>query len=285
MVIKFFRLQVRYNAYLFRFAFKVEPKFFRHITFFLIIAFTLPYFIIRFIFFALGELHFKLRKHFHDAHKAIKLKTGEQIILPLYRSDYIQKVIFSSKSYFELDILVRLKNKYIQPNFVILDIGANIGNHCLYFARQCFAQKVFAFEPLPQTYKMLVENVRVNQLNSVIKTYNLGVSDEEGFAEVAISPKGNIGGTSIKKVEGGNIKLVSIDREFNFERLDFIKIDVETFELFVLNGLIETIKRHKPIILMEIFEKNFEQANQILCNLGYSVYEEFKGFNYLFALT
>jgi FkbM family methyltransferase len=187
-----------------------------------------------------------------------------------------------SKNFFEYEILSFLKENYIKSNSVILDIGANIGNHSIFFATQCNVSEVYSFEPIKETYLMLKNNIEINNLSSLIKPYNYGVSDGKGYASIDEVPKNNIGGTSIKKDNTGNIELVSIDSFLNLKQLDFIKIDVESFEISVLLGLKETLKKFMPTILIEIFESNFTAANKILIDLGYKIVNEFEGSNYLY---
>jgi FkbM family methyltransferase len=63
----------------------------------------------------------------------------------------------------------------------VLDVGANVGNHALYFATRMAAAKVVVIEPNPLALAPLLANVVVNGLTDVIETRHLGV----GLAEVA----------------------------------------------------------------------------------------------------
>ena len=76
------------------------------------------------------------------------------------------------------------------------------------------------------------------------------------------------------------VKCKSLD-SYNFEQVDFIKIDAEGHELFVLQGAIETIKRCNPIIQAEVEEKHLkslgltrDDVGKFLTNLGYKIYEK-----------
>ncbi len=137
---------------------------------------------------------------------------------------------------------------------VILDIGANIGNHTLDFST--YAGKVYSFEPINFVYDLLQSNVAVNDIKNVI-TVNKALSDKEGADEIHLCDH-NIGASSISLARGKGtmveVKKITGDSFFNKENLaslDFIKIDVEGHEKYALKGLMNTIKKHKPLILME----------------------------------
>ena len=81
--------------------------------------------------------------------------------------EYVQKKIYYEKDYYERDILDEIK-KNIPSNSVILDIGANIGNHTVFFCKECNAKKVYAFEPVSITFEILQKNIAINNLETVV---------------------------------------------------------------------------------------------------------------------
>ncbi|MCL1902565.1 MAG: hypothetical protein FWG18_02985, partial [Alphaproteobacteria bacterium] len=80
------------------------------------------------------------------------MPTGIRMHVPQYPWDYIQEIIVDSDNFFELDILEKCA-EWIPPNAVILDLGANIGNHSIYWASIGGAKRVHAFEPLRPSYE------------------------------------------------------------------------------------------------------------------------------------
>lgn len=160
----------------------------------------------------------------------------------------------------------------------VLDIGANIGNHSVFFSN--FFERVFAFEPNPRTYKLLEFNSTFKNITPL----NFGLSDINGTLAFHINLT-NVGGSRI--VEGHadqsqeNIIEVEVKRlddidEIRKLRVGVIKIDVEGHELKVLKGAKDTIEKNKPIIL---FEQNaVEIVNggsdviEFLREIGYSFY-------------
>lgn len=137
---------------------------------------------------------------------------------------------------------------------IVADVGGNIGNHTLDFST--YAAKVYTFEPVDRTFALLKQNVEQNNISNVT-LINRALSDEVGVAEIFIVPE-NIGASSFdERIVGSEkvevIKIIGDDYfiEQNIERLDFIKIDVEGHEERALKGLMKTIQRFRPVILME----------------------------------
>jgi FkbM family methyltransferase len=142
-----------------------------------------------------------------------------------------------------------------------VDIGANIGNHSIYFSK--YFEKVFSFEPNPLVYKVLELNT---QKLPNIHVYNLGLGSESGTAKVVIENKQNMMGgklnTAIEDIsdESELVDIIRLDdiTEVNEHKIGLIKIDVEGMEEEVLKGALETIGKHKPIILFEQHKKDFD---------------------------
>lgn len=169
-------------------------------------------------------------------------------------NDVIQSRLFNNEFYEreELDFI----SKYIPKNSVIADIGANIGNHTIYFDWFCEPETVYVFEPIERSYKMLLQNIALNYCHSVNVDYlGIALGKRYGFSGVVGSYESNLGATVLK--DNGltsGIYQVPGDSIFYNKKLDFIKIDVEGMELDVLEGLKETIANQKPIMFIEVQE-------------------------------
>lgn len=197
-------------------------------------------------------------------------------------ADFIQTFLHFTRNFFEERELEIVK-RYLPESAVILDIGANIGNHSLYWATQCNSAKIYAFEPIPDTFNILKRNVELNFQSERIKLFNIGLSDAKSRAEIDRFISYNTGETSIKKSHNGPLlvdKLDNIDIEEN--RIDLIKIDVEGHEIFILRGAIETIKKYKPVIFIEIAASNLIECNRLLESLEYKLDRQLSGENYLY---
>lgn len=133
-----------------------------------------------------------------------------------------------------------------------LDIGANIGVISQALLHEGF--EVHAFEPQPEVYKLLVENMGF--VGGQITHSNVAVGAETGVAEmpkVYYSGKGNYGGIAIgdKSIYGTYQVPVNTIDSYCYDDVGFMKIDVEGYELEVLHGATETIAKCKPIMYIE----------------------------------
>lgn len=144
----------------------------------------------------------------------------------------------------------------IKPG-VALDIGANIGNHSIYFSRHF--SSVLAFEPHPRIFELLSFNAKIVD-NVVPFQFGLGEADES--LDLNENPE-NMGSASVKHkwtADGGTVK-VRIRRldglDLGAGAISFMKIDVEGLESSVIRGARETIRKHQPLILMEQLESEF----------------------------
>ena len=147
---------------------------------------------------------------------------------------------------------------------ICLDIGGNIGNHALYFSD--LFEQVITFEPNRTTFQLLALNAK---LASNITPVNIGIGDQEITLPAKVDSL-NIGGARVSEEDDANIEfsLVALD-DYLIENpvlsIDFIKMDVEGYELKALKGAAETLKKHQPILALELHvKKNAAEAKQIL---------------------
>ncbi len=166
---------------------------------------------------------------------------------------------------------------------MILDIGANIGNHSVYWAVKTDARRIYSFEPVKDFFKILKKNVEINKLNNKIKIFNIGLSNKKINGSVSFYDRKNIGGTHVKQDPNGNLLLDKLDNiKIEESAIDFVKIDVEGHELEVLQGARETLLKYKPIVFVESFPDKKQKVHEYLTNLGYHLEKSFAGFNFLY---
>lgn len=165
------------------------------------------------------------------------------------------------------EVEVQFFRQVLSAQSNIIEVGANIGMHAVPLAKMAHQGKLFCFEPQRIIFQVLCSNLAINQLTNVY-TYQQGVSDEAGVIQIASSDyetAWNYGSFSLDKgfnTEGtfqGNIayesvQVVKIDEHPEIQtlpHLSLLKIDAEGFDLNVLKGAIQTIEKHKPVILLK----------------------------------
>ncbi len=177
-------------------------------------------------------------------------------ILEVDPNDLIGREIIKNGIYDQYDVALMVEIlKSIKPD-LSLDIGANIGNHCLVISD--YSEKVLAFEPSPKTFNKLKNNVNLNNVNN-ITVFMLGLSAKESQGCLYIDDV-NAGASSLLKKCGSEVKTIDvrlvngdcfIDENKGFSKIDFVKIDVEGHEAEVIKGIKQTILKDKPLIILE----------------------------------
>lgn len=146
---------------------------------------------------------------------------------------------------------------------VAADIGANVGQHSIVMSRH--AAHVHAFEPWPTALESLRRNLALNALDNVT-VHPFGIGLEDGTLDY-YPPRGdNLGGGTFVKgtnnlhAPGGRLPVRKADAVFGgLDRLDVVKIDVEGAEVDVLLGLSETLKRLRPVLVVEALDVTRER--------------------------
>lgn len=174
----------------------------------------------------------------------------------------------------ELDAVMQLLQTLdTRPRGLCMDIGANIGNHALFFARHY--PGVWAFEPHPRTYQLLALNA---QLAPQIRALPLGLSDAPGQAWIDLPP-GNAGMATVSEAPAqGRLActLSTLDDQLPADAgtVSLIKIDVEGHEARVLRGAARTLARDQPVVLLEQAASEFRDGStpalDVLRALGYA---------------
>ena len=185
----------------------------------------------------------------------------------------------------------------IRSDMVIADVGANIGEFAVYFAKRVPQGRVLAFEPVPSNRSDLMHNIRLNGLENV-EVFPFALSDKAGegvmfthaesdvYAHYGLTQRSG-SYTLVKREEYGVMTRVfgtfetkTMDEAcVGLARLDLIKVDVEGADLAVLQGGTRTIKRFRPILFVECNEAALNGAGKtgmdligFIKNLGYRIY-------------
>lgn len=159
--------------------------------------------------------------------------------------------------------------KLIGPGSHCFDVGANIGVYTRELSALAGPQgRVKAFEPVPETFVALSNNVRRLGLTNV-EVFNAAISDHHGRVAMSV-PMRDDGTPNLYRAqvgEGDAVPCFPLDSVL--ERVDFIKIDVEGHEFEVLKGAAELLRAHRPQLLVETEQP---AVFSFLGDLGYSPY-------------
>jgi FkbM family methyltransferase len=182
--------------------------------------------------------------------------------------------------FFEPDEL-RLIAPHIPPGAVIADIGANIGNHALFFEHAVRARRVVLFEANPDAAMHLRLHGRLNRCRTWDESF-LGLALAAGPGRMArqVPDPDNPGGAQFHPDPAGATRCIPGDAALAGQRVDFIKIDVEGGEMAVLAGLAATVACWQPTLFIELCAPHWPEFNAWLDAAGYRVvdsYERYPG--------
>ena len=150
---------------------------------------------------------------------------------------------------------IKVFDKYVQEGDTVLDIGANIGTHTLWFANKVGESGfVMAFEPQRLIFQTLCANMALNSIKHV-DCKQLGVGFSKRLVTVPVLDplkENNFGGLSIDgHSEGEPVAICRVD-DIGLSRCDFIKMDVEGMEPEALQGAMNTIVKCRPVLYIEL---------------------------------
>lgn len=165
---------------------------------------------------------------------------------------------------------------YVKNKRVCIDIGSHVGLWAFHMAHDF--ENVMCFEPVEEHRQCWAKNM--NGLSNVT-LYPCALGAEEGMVSIECRTNGSSGDSQVSG--DGGIKMYQLDI-FEFDDVDFIKIDCEGYELEVLKGAIKTIERCSPVIIVEQKGNMIERygskklgAVHFLEKIGYKIAQEVSG--------
>ena len=167
----------------------------------------------------------------------------------------------------------------------IVDVGANTGIYALAAQAVNPDASVFAFEPVDRIYSELQQNVRLNSYP--IRCLQYALSNIDGtqtmYERTDIHDytatlnrdfiENNFAGVKYQSTKLQTIKLATFIQQEHITSIDLMKIDVETHEYYVLQGMEEFLESMKPAIIIEVLNDTVAQSLEtLLTNKGYLMF-------------
>lgn len=188
---------------------------------------------------------------------------------------------YAAGGIYEQHIIDWSVDKYVTPDKCTVDIGAHIGLYTVPYARK--AKHVHAFECSPKSFNYLCTNIALNDLHYKVSKYNVALGATTETGTYYIQDPGDGGGNGLY-VEGETtvatlqVPVRTLD-SFELDNIGIIKIDVEGYELQVLQGAVKTLVRNNfPPILFESWRPETPAKEQLrrelfafISSLGYTV--------------
>ena len=174
------------------------------------------------------------------------------------------------------------------PGHTVVDVGANIGHHSVVLSRLVGAAgRVLAFEPQPFVHRVLESNLLINSCTNA-QALRLALGARPGTAVMNPmdyeSGDWNVGGLGLQgsghagnpSVVGTEVQVATLDDVIGTDDVHFIKCDAQGFDFEVVKGGIRTLRRCKPIVLLEVAPLSmpggpdaYRQMYGLLTELGY----------------
>ncbi len=163
--------------------------------------------------------------------------------------------------FYEIEQLVAHRNLIFHFS-TVLDIGANVGNHSLFYGAYTTASRIYPFEPNPVAFNVLKKNMALNNLTTKVNESYLGfaIGEEEGTVYVGGEYENNLGARFLTRApnspEAESVRCITLDSVAIEGPVSFMKIDIEGMEIAALNGAKTLIRTHRPSIAVEVNEIN-----------------------------
>ena len=217
-----------------------------------------------------------------------------------YFLKYRNKGLIETRIYvngnWEFHILDLISSFLTDEEGIMVDVGSNIGAISIPLAKKHCNINFLLFEPHPEIYKILCNNLSINKLNNV-NAHNKAVSDKSGsilpfYAQINSN---NMGLSSfnlnpdISEYEIVEVSCVGLDDfvEKETKRIKVLKVDTQGSELSVLYSATRVLKNDRPVVFFE-FESEYHSSElegsalvSFFQELDYSLYSIQNGLNFL----
>jgi len=181
----------------------------------------------------------------------------------------------------------KLLSPLLTDGMYCLDVGSNIGYYaCLESNAVGNTGKVISIEPSPINYKYLKKNIELQNMSNT-EVYNFACGNKNGEIQFLVSDRSNWSRVATEKfidappdaiLQTINVPVKTIDlliEEKSLQRLDFIRMDVEGYEVNIVEGMHQTLEKFKPLLHMEVhlFLLGISETKKLLQNIQKHGYE------------
>jgi FkbM family methyltransferase len=187
---------------------------------------------------------------------SVGTKREDGLVIKYFRgASFHSPEMFNKMGIESFDVALSMKGN------VAVDIGAHVGAYTMRLAQNF--RFVYAFEPSFPTFRLLQQNIKNNHVTKNVELENMAVSDSSGNKTMQVPEKVPTASTLeskhyewVKMAGTVAVRAVSLDDYFinGIGKIDFVKIDVEGHELAVLKGMTGIIKKHRPVMSVEVHQ-------------------------------
>lgn len=237
------------------------------------------------------KTYYFLKKRYYplikDKVKTIKFKDLKFKINVNPSRGNIEELIYY-KNYFERDIC-NLLYKKLKKGSIYVDVGVNIG-YLSIIASKIIGNKgkVIAYEPVSTTYKIANRNIKLNLDVNNIDLRKKAIGSKKGKLDIFFNETEHAKSSFYNSYEGSrkeSVNVVTLDDDLKSIKVDFVKIDVEGFELEVFKGMKKLLKRDKPQVVFEYFPKYYIQNFKDWKKVTREMFKIFKDEGYTFSIV
>lgn len=200
---------------------------------------------------------YKLNKAIKKGNYVVNTHGSKLMVIPGDEGLSAELLVFG---YHERDT-TEFISKYLRKNMVCLDIGANIGYYSTLYSKIIGkGGLVLAIEPSPLNFRYLKKNLEFQKFSNS-KLYNCACGDKNGTVNFQVDTRTNKCKVVSKNIKpDSNTEIIAVPlrtindivEEIKVNRIDFLKIDVEGYEMKVLEGAWQSIRKFKPTIQIEL---------------------------------
>ncbi len=240
--------------------------------------------------------YFNAIKNYYEAYHPLRKDLYYWLYSKLARNKMVVKDIQGSKMYLNLNDYglskhlflngvrepecTKIMKKWLKKGMTIVELGANIGYYALMEASIIGDKgKIYAVEPFPSNFELLKNNISLNPYKKIIHPYHLAISNKSGTEKLFVSNEHNLCNMlSSDCNDYVEVKTETLDNFLKGKKSpDLIRMDIEGFEYYVLEGMKKTLKDNKSCkIFIEMHphqmnEKGLDYKKPLdtLLNLGY----------------